>query len=310
MNIFGIFDGYVQEIQKNLSTGLSTEHTHRSALKKLIESLGDGMQAINEPRRVECGSPDYVIIKSDIPIGYIEAKDVGTNLNREERSEQMTRYRDTLPNLILTDYIEFRWFLDGELKGTAQIGNLSRDLKIKKVEDGINAVANLINSFLAQEMPIVGRADDLARRMANSARMLCDAIESTFKQEGEKEELHAQFKAFKETLIPDLTTSQFADMYAQTIAYGLFAARVRVQNQEFTREKAAWNMPKTNPFLCKLFYKIAGPDLDDRIAWIADNLAHLLARADMTEILRDFGSKKGREDPVVHFYETFLAKSA
>jgi hypothetical protein len=97
-------------------------------------------------------------------------------------------------------------------------------------------------------------------------------------------------------------------MYAQTITYGLFAARVRVPSgQDFTREKAAWNLPKTNPFLRQLFNEIAGPGLDERIAWLVDDLAHLLARADMAEVLRDFGKRTRQEDPVVHFYETFMA---
>ena len=106
-------------------------------------------------------------------------------------------------------------------------------------------------------------------------------------------------------------------MYAQTIAYGLFAARVRTPSPSrgegrggggpFTRQQAAWNLPPTNPFLRKLFNEIAGPDLDDRIAWLVDDLAYLLARADMAEVLKDFGKATQQEDPVVHFYETFLA---
>jgi predicted helicase len=96
-------------------------------------------------------------------------------------------------------------------------------------------------------------------------------------------------------------------MYAQTIAYGLFAARcTNSGNKEFTRKDAAFLLPKTNPFLRKLFNHIAGPDLDDRIAWLVDDLAQVLAQADMAAVLQDFGKRTAREDPVVHFYETFL----
>ena len=69
---------------------------------------------------------------------------------------------------------------------------------------------------------------------------------------------------------------------------------------------AALNLPRTNPFLRKLFQYIAGYDLDDRIAWLVDDLAQLLAQADMEAVLRDFGKRTAKEDPVVHFYETFL----
>jgi len=316
------FETYLRELQKNLSTGAATEHTHRSALKALLEAIGDGVSAINEPRRIACGAPDYIITRAGTPIGYVEAKNVGTSLDTEERSEQMRRYRASLNNLVLTDYLEFRWYVEGEHRETAQLATVTQDGKVKKSKSGVQAVADLLQKFFAQEVPTIGRPKELAERMAALARMTRNLIEETFRQESEEGTLHAQLKAFRETLIPFLTPAQFADMYAQTIAYGLFAARVRAPHphspspkfwergpggEGFTREKAAWNLPRTNPFLRQLFNEIAGPNLDDRIAWLVDDLAYLLARADMAEILRDFGKRTRQEDPVVHFYETFLA---
>jgi len=302
------FRAYLQRLRTNLSTGAATEHTHRSALEALLETVGDGVLATNEPRRVECGAPDYIITRAQTPIGYVEAKDVGTSLDTAERSEQMQRYRASLNNLILTDYLEFRWYVEGEYRETARLATVTRDGKVKRSGGGAQAVADLLQKFLAQEVPIHGRPGELAQRMAALARMTRDLIEETFRRETKQGMLHAQLKAFRETLIPFLTPAQFADMYAQTITYGLFAARIRVANgQNFTREKAAWNLPRTNPFLRRLFNEIAGPNLDDRIAWLVDDLVYLLARADMAEILRDFGKRTRQEDPVVHFYETFLA---
>jgi hypothetical protein len=310
------FGTYLRELQKNLLTGMASEHTHRSALKVLLEATGDGVLAINEPRRVECGAPDYIITRARTPIGYIEAKDVGKSLDEAERSEQMHRYRASLNNLILTDYLEFRWYVEGEHRETARLAIVTQDGKVKRSKDGVQAVADLLQKFLAQEVPVLGRPRDLAERMAALARMIRNLIEETFRQESEEGTLHAQLKAFRETLIPFLTPAQFADMYAQTIAYGLFAARVRTPSPcegegrgggRFSRQQAAWNLPPTNPFLRRLFNEIAGPDLDDRIAWLVDDLAYLLARADMAEILRDFGKRTRQEDPVVHFYETLLA---
>jgi len=302
------FEMYLRELQKNLATGAATEQTHRPALKALLEATGDGVLAINEPKRVECGAPDYILTRSGTPVGYVEAKDVGKSLDEAERSEQLARYRESLTNLILTDYLEFRWYAEGEHRETARLATVTPDGKVKRSKGGVQAVADLLQKFFAQEVPTVGRPKELAERMAALARLTRNLIEETFRREGEAGALHAQLKAFRETLIPDLTPAQFADMYAQTITYGLFAARLRVPaEQKFTRENAAWNLPKTNPFLRKLFNEIAGPDLDERIAWLVDDLAYLLARADMAEILRDFGKRTRQEDPVVHFYETFLA---
>jgi predicted helicase len=299
---------YLRGIEGKLATGDATEHTHRSTLEALIEALGDGIQAINEPRRIACGAPDLIVVRGQTPIGTIEAKDVGTDLDAAEHSEQLKRYRDSLHNLILTDYLTFRWYVDGELRDTARLARLTRDGAIKRHREGPRAVADLLHRFCAQQLPTIGQPDELAQRMAALARMIRELIEETFRQESEHGSLHAQLQGFREALIPNLTPAQFADMYAQTITYGLFAARVRVPaGQAFTREKAAWNLPRTNPFLRRLFNEIAGPDLDERIAWVVDDLAYLLARADMAEVLRDFGRRTRHEDPVVHFYETFLA---
>jgi hypothetical protein len=299
---------YLKAVEQKLKEGKATEHTHRSALETLLKDLAPDITVINEPKRIECGAPDLVVIRNGLTIGYAEAKDVGKSLDEAERSEQLQRYRRSLGNLILTDYLEFRWYVEGEHRETARLATVTRDGKVKRSKDGIQAVADLLQRFFVQEVPILGRPKDLAQRMAALTRMTRDLIAETFRRESIEGALHAQLQAFRETLIPDLTPAQFADMYAQTITYGLFAARLRLSTgQNFTREQAAWNLPRTNPFLRKLFNEIAGPDLDDRIAWLVDDIAHLLARADMAEILRDFGRRTRQEDPVVHFYETFLA---
>ena len=145
--------------------------------------------------------------------------------------------------------------------------------------------------------------------MAALAQLIRNAIHLAFESEEGGGSLHAQMEGFRQVLLPNLTYNQFADMYAQTVCYGLFAARCNAKpGTSFIREHAAYEIPKTNPFLRKMFNYIAGPDLDERIVWAVDDLAELLNRADMEAILRDFGKRTRQEDPVVHFYETFLAQ--
>jgi len=167
----------------------------------------------------------------------------------------------------------------------------------------------MFSSFLAQEPPIVGKPEDLARRMAALTRIIRDIVdEALVHDRGGGSPLREQLDAFRRVLIHDLGEEQFADMYTQTIAYGLFAARVNAPAAEhFTRQHAAYDLPKTNPFLRQMFGQIAGPELDERITWAVDDLAELLARARMDLVLEDFGKRTRQEDPVVHFYETFLA---
>ena len=112
---------YSNEIEAALQRGNATEHTHRSSLKTLVETLFPGLIATNEPKRAAFGAPDYVISQGATPVGYIEAKDVGDTLDKTEKTPQLKRYREGLGNLVLTDYLEFRWFEANEPKGTARL---------------------------------------------------------------------------------------------------------------------------------------------------------------------------------------------
>jgi predicted helicase len=304
---------YLKQLGAELARGNAIEHTHRPALKALLESVGKGITATNEPKRTLCGSPDFQVSRKGVPLGHVETKDIGTDLDEMERGkgphgEQFIRYRDGLPNWLLTDYLEFRWFMGGEKRLTARFAELGAKGKMKALPDGEQKVAQLLAAFYEQPALTVATAKELAARMAGMARIIRDLIVNTFEHEEERGWLHNWLAAFRETLIPDLDEKQFADMFAQTLAYGLFAARVQAPPRgEFARKSAAHCIPRTNPFLRKLFEEIAGVDMPDSVAWAVDDIVELLRHADMAEILTDFGKGKGNQDPVVHFYETFLA---
>jgi hypothetical protein len=144
---------YGRRVEKALQAGNSTEHTHRPALKTLIEALAIGVTATNEPKRVECGAPDFVVSRrahhGPVTLGYIEAKDVGKALDDVERSDQMKRYLSALPNLILTDYLEFRWYVSGEHRLSARIARVSKSGKL--VPEKSEAVFELLTEFLSQK---------------------------------------------------------------------------------------------------------------------------------------------------------------
>lgn len=303
------FKVYIQSVGKNLSLGNATEHTHRAALGNLLESLETGITATNEPKRMtDVGAPDYILTRSGVPLGYVEAKDVGVDLRKSERTDQLKRYRAALPNLILTDYLEFHHYVEGKHRATARIAEEGEDGKLRIDEAGIEEAKRLLRGFFAVDPPVIGTPRELAERMAAQAHEIREVIKRTFEQEGSRGQLHTQLQAFRQTLIPDLSSEDFADMYAQTIAYGLFAARTATgRPKEFSRKTAGWDLPRTNPFLRNLFNEIAGPGLDERLTWIVDDLSEMLRLADMAAILENFGKRTRTEDPVVHFYETFLA---
>jgi len=301
------FSVYLGAVQKTLSGGYASEGSHYPTLKTLLESLGDGIIATSLPSRIECGAPDFIVTRGSATIGYVEAKDIGMSLDEAEKTKQLTRYLPSLSNLILTDYLEFRWYVNGERRLATRLGTLTAESKIKRDSAGIQAIAELLSDFLAHKAEAVDTPRELAMRMARQAHLIRNLIINAFEKEPEGGSLHSQLAAFRDNLIPDLSVDYFADMYAQTITYGLFAARcTNSGGKDFTRQDAAYLLPKTNPFLRKLFNQIAGPDLDDRIAWLVDDLVQVLAQADMEAVLKDFGKRTAKEDPVVHFYETFL----
>ena len=301
---------YLAELRRNLASGIAREQTHRHALQDLLEVLDPTIDAFNDPKHIEVGAPDFTIRRkghaTDFPVGWIETKDIGEDLDRIERSEQLQRYLG-LPNLVLTDYVEFRWYTDGKKRLTARLGTIHNHKKLRPDPDGRQAARTLLTEFLRHSIAAVVTPVELAERMARLAHIIRDILLRAFEAEAAKGRLHNQFRAFRETLIPDLSSAQFADMYGQTIAYGLFAARCqpRTSAEPFTRSTAADLVPRTNPFLRKLFQSIAF-ELDERVLPFVDDLVALLRDADIGSIMSDFGKRTAKEDPVVHFYEDFL----
>ncbi|MBF0170558.1 MAG: DNA methyltransferase, partial [Nitrospinae bacterium] len=192
------FTIYLSAVERALSRGDATEHTHRPALKTLVESFGKNVAATNEPKRGSFGAPDYLVTIGDIPAGHIEAKDVGVDLDKVADSEQLARYREGLTNLLLTDYLAFRWYRDGaQTLGTAVIARRDGKGKLQANPDGINAATEMIEAFLAARPPMVNTPKELAQRMARIARMMREAIASTLAVEKGDGPLTAQMEGFR-----------------------------------------------------------------------------------------------------------------
>jgi len=299
---------YLNQIQINLNTGVAKEHTHRPALVHLLETLFPAINAINEPKRIECGSPDLVILDTqadNMPLGYFEAKDIGVSLESALKTEQLERYLDSLHNLILTDYLEFRWFVEGKSQMTVRLAEVDKAGILKPLPAKFADFQRLLDIFIHAQVITIRHPEELAARMAKIARLMRSLIFNAYQQE-KTGALHNQFESFRKVLMDSLTVEAFADMYAQTVCYGLFAAKCSAFNQPFSRIHAGHYVPKTNPFLRNLFSQIVGIELDERLVWAVEHLVVVLNHADIAEILKDFGKQTRQEDAVVHFYETFL----
>ena len=308
---------YIEAVNKRFKAGISTEHSYRGDLQSLLKALAPNVDVTNEPQRIDCGAPDYILTRKGIPVGYIEAKDVGKSLDSKLYHEQFARYQSSLSNLIITDYLDFRLYLDGVFTTSIVLAEIEKG-KIVARPENFAAFTDLIQEFSRYAGQTIASASKLSKMMAGKARLLADVIEKALSgTSGEansmlreaNNSLKEQLEGFREVLIHDITAKQFADIYAQTVAYGMFAARLHDPTlEDFNRKEAAELIPRTNPFLRKLFQYIAGYDLDSRIVWIVDALADLFKATDVAALLKDFGKATQQHDPVIHFYETFLAE--
>jgi len=303
---------YVEIVSKRLQSGISREHSYRGDLETLIRELVQGIEITNEPANVtDCGNPDYVITKGKIPVGYIEAKDIGKDLNSKSYKEQFGRYKKALDNLIITDYVWFQFFQNGELVHEIKIGEIDNN-SVKPIHENFSKFENLIKDFCTHVGQTIKSSKKLAEMMAGKARLLQDILERAIASDEETQEntsLKGQYDTFKQILIHDLNPQGFADIYAQTLAYGMFAARLHDTTlNDFSRQEAAELIPKSNPFLRKLFGYIAGPDIDERIVTVVDNLAEVFRATNVEQLLKNFGKSTQTNDPIIHFYETFLAE--
>jgi hypothetical protein len=299
----------MSKVQAIYQTGVATEHSYRSAIEQLINGLADGITALNEPKRVACGAPDFIVQRGVIAVGHIEAKDLGISLSalKDANKNQQLRYRKALPNLVYTNCLDWQFFVDGKLVSQVSIGQLQQG--IQPAPDQYPTLENLLRNFVAQRPQTITSPQVLAELMAGKAALIKDVLRLALEADADQQTpLSGQYKAFKEHLIHDITPADFADLYAETMAYGLFAARLHDPSLEtFSRQEALELLPKSNPFLRSLFGYVAGPELDERVRWIVDDLALVFQATNAHKLMQGFGKLTGRKDPFLHFYETFLA---
>ena len=308
---------YIDELNKQYKTGIAREHSYRPALKDLLQSLLPKMVVTNEPAHIECGAPDYIIQgeKDHLPVFFVEAKDVNDNdldgRSKNGHKEQFDRYKQALDYIIFTDYLDFHLYENGEFVDSVRIAE-TKGGKIVAIAEAEEKFTGMIQHLGTSAIQRITSASRLAQLMAGKARLLANIIETAMNDEEdtlENDNLQAQYEAFKLVLIQDLKKEDFADIYVQTIAYGMFAARLHDDTPEdFSREEAARLIPKTNPFLRQIFNNLAGNDLDERIAWVVDDLVTVFQVTDIRKIMSTYTQDKRHHDPMIHFYEDFLSE--
>ncbi len=310
---------YFKKIFEVGKTGDATEVSYYSTLEDLLKTYGDSIEKkklhiTTLPKKTEAGNPDFRIWdgKQHI-VGYIEAKAPTIEyLDQIETTDQLKRYLHIFPNLILTNFFEFRLYRNGVLKDKVSIARpfmLHKLRTIPRVENEANFL-KLLEKFFSFSLPKVNDAKTLAIELAKRTRFLKDEIiiqELKEEESTKKGHIFGFYEAFRKYLISGLTKDDFADLYSQTITYGLFAARTRSENG-FNRKLAYDNIPRTIGILRDVFKFISLEDLPQQMEWIIDDISEVLAVTDVKNILHQYFHEGKGKDPVIHFYETFLAE--
>lgn len=248
--IMEIVSKYLTEVISTLSTGSAREHAYRPAFQQLIKLIKPELQVINDPARSEHGAPDFVFLKGELTFGYTETKDIGVDLDKVEKGEQMQRYFG-YSNLILTDYLEFRFFRNGERYcDPIKIGTFSGGVIVSNEKD-YELLERTIKDFLDSSPEKIKSGTRLAKIMGGKGRRIRENVSHFIAEKSDqRKEILGVYDVMKKTLVHDLSPDQFADMYAQTLVYGLFVARFHDETKEtFSREEARDLIPKSNPLL-------------------------------------------------------------
>lgn len=312
MGMQEVIDKYLEEVSQKFNSGHAVEHAYRPALQRLMESFNDTI-AVNDPKHSEHGAPDFIFLKKSnakIIKGYAEAKNITVSLDKTEKSDQMERYAG-YTNLFLTDYLEFRFFRNGEKYKSISLGHV-KDGKLHTTSKYGESLARELKAFLELPPETIRSGKRLAEIMGGKARRVRDNLAIYLDQDDERNaEFHKIYEMMKNMLVHDLEPAKFADMYAQTLVYGLFVARYCDDTPEsFTRNEARDLVPKSNPFLQHFFDHIVGPNFDTRLGYIVDELCEIFSVSDVREIvhkhLRIQDETSDEKDSIIHFYEDFL----
>ncbi|EMR54920.1 type ISP restriction/modification enzyme [Helicobacter pylori] len=288
----------------------SNELTHRLFLHNLLDKLKNHFnkefKIEHEPERKQGSQPDFRISYQGLNIGYIENKRVGTNLNQLLKSDQILKYLELNPNLMLTDYLNFMWVGKDEnnepsIKRKISIASpeeLSKPLKPNPQTE--RDLIEFFRGFFNYEAAPITNAKDFATHLSAPTKYLKDALI----QYQQDDQVSSIFKNFKEYLYEELSFEDFSDAFAQTLTYSLFLAKLNHPFEKINLDNVRSSIPKNFAVIREMADFLKKLDEIEEIQWLLNEILSLINHVDMDSILKDLNDDK---DPYLHFYETFLS---
>jgi hypothetical protein len=249
-----MIDTYIKKIASITKRGDAREESYYPAIAELFEWFSESerkrkIHVTVLPKKTEAGNPDFRVWDGKhTQVGYVEAKPPKADLHDVETSEQLKRYISTFPNLILTNFYEFRLYRNGQRVANVLLARPYIPVKLKTIPpaEHTDEFFALIEKFFQFSLPTKFTAESLAKEPATRTRFLRDQVIKEELRETSStsaKKIFGFYEAFKKHLIFNLKPDEFADLYAQTITYGLFSARTRA-NGAFNRVLAYDLIPK------------------------------------------------------------------
>jgi Type ISP C-terminal specificity domain/N-6 DNA Methylase len=329
-----VFDRYLLALRKT-KIDEKTEHTDRAALQALLQAFaeesGNGTAVQHEPKRVaDKGAPDFKITSRGLILGYVENKAIGEHLDKVLKSDQITRYKTLSQNIILTDYLHFIWISkDGIQRETLCHVTDLENSKFRLHGDRTEAVAALLRAFLSTAPEGIGRAQQLALALATRSKLLHDYLgEELVRQERDHKEgrLYGLYQIFRDQVFHELTLNEFADAFAQMLAYGLFLARLNSGSEPVTLHNAREHVPGSFRLIRELVDFLTELEKDEYrdVRWVVEEVLSIVNALNLPAIHEDlsFRNRKANNrkvragdeeehrlferDPFIYFYEDYL----
>ena len=326
----------------------ATEISYRSAQEKLLRDaaaalaaeneIGESFEILNEPQREGgAGAPDFrVAARGHGVVGYVESKAPGAHLESIARGAQMEKYRDLSENIVLTDTRVFLLLREGRIIASANLSDSDASPRLSLAPDMAKQdrddLRRLLKRFLRYPPSALADAERLAVYLAAPCRDLRDGLAAILSDSNIKAtRLRGLLQEFRRCVTDNLSEEQFADVFAQTLVYGLFMARLNAPSGEQIDFHSQRHIPQNFALVSELvdfLPELQKPDYES-IRWIGEDILAIARAIDVAEIKRSlsfdgkkrslsFGGKrrdsdsadnKERDaDPYVYFYEHFLAK--
>jgi type I restriction-modification system DNA methylase subunit len=310
------FQEYFKEIRSRYLTGDYTEHTLRTPFENFVKSLSADFDLIHEPKKeAKVGAPDFRALRKTVKVGYIETKDLSKNLDEELGSNQVKKYRESIDNLILTNYSRFILLRAGQKPFDFNLFSLP-DLDNSKFvvsDEKVEELWRLLETFFSYSLPTIKSAQELSLELSKKAKLLKELAKEQLEQDlvkaknGESTSSVYDFYEGTKELIKDIEVDDCADAYAQTITYGLFLAKTKYPDV-LDRNTAASHIPRSIGMIKRIFLNISGDAIPRNLSWIIDETIDALNTSSIKDILSEIDARgKTDRDPFTFFYEDFLS---